>query len=195
MADAQKPASMRICVVGSGGVGKSCVTLRLLQNKFHEYYDPTIEEGYRKSLTVDDKDYVLEIVDTAGQEEFESFRDCSLEYGDGFLLVYSISSQSSWDELKRLHQKITLIKQQECACVVIGNKSDLANSRTVDAAAAQAFCDSIPCPYLETSAKTGDNVTLSFSHVVREVVRLTPEKLLEAKDSKRRYCMARCVLI
>ncbi|KNC82549.1 hypothetical protein SARC_05162 [Sphaeroforma arctica JP610] len=90
----------RICVVGSGGVGKSCVTLRLLKNKFAEYYDPTIEESYKKTMTIDSIGYNLEIVDTAGQEEFASFRDSSLDYGDGFVLVYSIISSSSWEELK-----------------------------------------------------------------------------------------------
>eukprot|EP01134_Creolimax_fragrantissima_P005568 CFRG5568T1 len=171
--------SYRICVVGSGGVGKSCVTLRLLKNKFAEYYDPTIEESYRKSLSVDGLTYNLEIVDTAGQEEFASFRDSSLDYGDGFVLVYSIISNSSWEELKQLHEKILRIKDSDrCPCVIVGNKKDLESERQVSSETAKEFCQTIPCPYLETSAKTGENVQDGFEQVVREVVRMAPPKYI-----------------
>eukprot|EP00124_Ichthyophonus_hoferi_P002643 Ihof_evm3s189 gene=Ihof_evmTU3s189 len=105
-------------------------------------------------MDVDTVPYNLEIVDTAGQEEFASFRDCSLDYGDGFLLVYSIFSSLSWEELKELHTKILRIKDTDrCACVVIGNKKDLDDRRTVSEEAAKQFCSEIDCPYLETSAK------------------------------------------
>ena len=54
-------------VVGSGGVGKSCLTIRFLKDEFSNEYDPTIEENYRKIITVDEKVVVINIVDTAGQ--------------------------------------------------------------------------------------------------------------------------------
>eukprot|EP00123_Amoebidium_parasiticum_P019614 comp27851_c0_seq1/m.47180 comp27851_c0_seq1/g.47180 ORF comp27851_c0_seq1/g.47180 comp27851_c0_seq1/m.47180 type:complete len:197 (-) comp27851_c0_seq1:77-667(-) len=189
--------SFRICVVGSGGVGKSCVTLRLLKNKFAEYYDPTIEEGYRKVMEVDSVTYNLEIVDTAGQEEFASFRDCSLDYGDGFLLVYSILSSSSWDELKDLHTKILRIKDKDnCPCVVIGNKKDLDDKRTVSQEEAAAFCKQINCPYLETSAKTGENVYQSFEQVVREVVKqLPPEESHVNTDLSKKKKKSKCTIL
>lgn len=166
---------MRICVVGSGGVGKSCVTIQFLKQKFAEYYDPTIEESYRKTVTVDGSEYNLEIVDTAGQEEFATFRDSSLSHGDGFLLVYAINSADRWKELQELHTKILRVKDADhCPMVVIGNKADLEDQRMVQRAEAKSWCDSVGCPYLETSAKTGQSVEDSFFEVVREVAKVAP---------------------
>ena len=59
-----------VVVVGDGAVGKSAITIQLTQKTFITTYDPTIENAYRQSLTVDDRLYVLDILDTAGQEEY-----------------------------------------------------------------------------------------------------------------------------
>ncbi|KAJ4375899.1 Ras- protein rsr1 [Neocucurbitaria cava] len=59
-----------IVVLGSGGVGKSCLTAQFVQNVWIESYDPTIEDSYRKVLDVDGRHVVLEILDTAGTEQF-----------------------------------------------------------------------------------------------------------------------------
>ena len=56
----------KIVVMGSGGVGKSAITVRFVQEIFVEKYDPTIEDSYRKNVVIDDKQYMLEILDTAG---------------------------------------------------------------------------------------------------------------------------------
>ena len=68
-----------VVILGDGGVGKSCITIRYTQKRFQATYDPTIEDVYRKEITLDDKEYppkkypklagtyVLEIFDTAGQ--------------------------------------------------------------------------------------------------------------------------------
>ncbi|KJE90450.1 rasG protein [Capsaspora owczarzaki ATCC 30864] len=187
---------IKICVVGSGGVGKSCVTVRFLKQKFAEYYDPTIEESYRKPVTVDEKDYELEIVDTAGQDEFASFRDSSLDYGDGFLLVFGINSPSSFAELQELRKKILLMKEADSyPMVIVGNKKDLPpDQRTVSEAEVQAFCESINCPYYETSAKTGLNVEEVFFEVVRQIRKSKPElnkpgaAVAEKKEKKGGKC-------
>jgi GTPase KRas protein len=55
------------CVIGSGGVGKSCLTVRFLKDEFTSEYDPTVEENYRKTVTIDGVAAVMNIVDTAGQ--------------------------------------------------------------------------------------------------------------------------------
>lgn len=62
--------SYKIVVIGAGGVGKSCFTIQLISGTFVETYDPTLEDSYRKQMTVDDEEAVLNIYDTAGQEDF-----------------------------------------------------------------------------------------------------------------------------
>ena len=66
---------MLIYVLGGGGVGKSALTLRLVTDNFAEDYDPTIEDSYRKQIKVDGIPATVDIVDTAGQEEYNAMRD------------------------------------------------------------------------------------------------------------------------
>ena len=60
----------KVVVLGDGGVGKSCITIQFTQNQFVKEYDPTIENSYRKQVTIDDNSIMLDILDTAGQEEY-----------------------------------------------------------------------------------------------------------------------------
>ncbi|CAH8519635.1 unnamed protein product [Schistosoma mattheei] len=60
----------KLVVVGAGGVGKSALTIQLIQNHFVEEYDPTIEDSYRKQMVIDGEICLLDILDTAGQEEY-----------------------------------------------------------------------------------------------------------------------------
>jgi len=62
----------KLVVVGRGGVGKSCLTIRFVSNHFLEESDPTIEDSYRKQMCIDDEPCLLDILDTAGPEEFRS---------------------------------------------------------------------------------------------------------------------------
>jgi len=65
-------------VLGSGAVGKSALTIRLVTDNFLDEYDPTIEDSYRKQAVIDNKVALLDILDTAGQDEFSSMQVCCL---------------------------------------------------------------------------------------------------------------------
>jgi GTPase KRas protein len=71
---------MKLVVCGGGGVGKSALTVQFIQSVFIEDYDPTIEDSYRKHAKVDDKTCFLEILDTAGQEEYRALRYFNILY-------------------------------------------------------------------------------------------------------------------
>ena len=60
----------KLVVVGGGGVGKSALTIQLINHHFMDEYDPTIEDSYRKQVEIDQETCLLDILDTAGQEEF-----------------------------------------------------------------------------------------------------------------------------
>ena len=64
----------KLVIVGGGGVGKSALTIQLIQNHFIDEYDPTIEDSYRKQVTIDEETCLLDILDTAGQEEYSAMR-------------------------------------------------------------------------------------------------------------------------
>ncbi|CAF1096673.1 unnamed protein product [Adineta steineri] len=167
----------KLCVFGSGGVGKSCLTMQFVQGIFMPKYDPTIEDVYKKTVEIDGKQYSLEILDTAGTEEFSAMRDLYVKNGHGFVLVYSITSQATFNDLDEFYDRIIRIKDIEIhgqpALVLVGNKSDLEDERVVGRQSGQELARRWKCTFLETSAKNLLNVNEIFCDLVRQIDRAT----------------------
>lgn len=141
----------KLVVVGGGGVGKSCLTIQLIQSHFVDEYDPTIEgmplvdrifpfeltdflvqDSYRKQCVIDDEVALLDVLDTAGQEEYSAMREQYMRTGEGFLLVYSINSRQSFEEILTFQQQILRVKDKDYfPIIIVGNKCDLDNERVV----------------------------------------------------------------
>eukprot|EP00002_Diphylleia_rotans_P032021 TRINITY_DN668_c0_g1_i1.p2 TRINITY_DN668_c0_g1~~TRINITY_DN668_c0_g1_i1.p2 ORF type:complete len:118 (-),score=26.72 TRINITY_DN668_c0_g1_i1:1234-1587(-) len=103
----------KLVIVGAGGVGKSALTVQFVQNLFVEKYDPTIEDSYRKQVDIDGESCMLEILDTAGQEELTAMRDQYMRSGHGFVLVYSITSTASFNDIADLRNQICRVKDSD----------------------------------------------------------------------------------
>lgn len=160
----------KLVVVGGGGVGKSALTIQFIQSHFVDEYDPTIEDSYRKQCTIDNDQVLLDILDTAGQEEYSAMREQYMRAGEGFLLVYSIDSRSSLEELQSFHDQIERVKDSENVPVlVVGNKCDLENERQVSYEEGDMLAKSFNCKFMETSAKQRINVEETFYDLVRSV--------------------------
>lgn len=160
----------KLVVVGGGGVGKSALTIQLIQSHFVDEYDPTIEDSYRKQCTVDNEQVVLDILDTAGQEEYLAMREQYMRTGEGFLLVYAINSRNSIEELQTFYEQIQRVKDSDNVPVlVVGNKSDLEIERQVSYEEGAEFAKALNCPFLETSAKQRINVEEAFYGLVRSI--------------------------
>ena len=124
----------KIVVLGAGAVGKSSLTVRYVTGDFLDEYDPTIEDYYRKLVEVDGEPAYMDILDTAGQEEFSSMQDEFFRQGKGFLLVYSIISKDSFNHCRTLRNKIKRARddpEKKLALVLVGNKCDLSIQRQV----------------------------------------------------------------
>ncbi|KAK2075078.1 hypothetical protein P8C59_009236 [Phyllachora maydis] len=161
-----------VVVLGAGGVGKSCITAQFVHNEWIESYDPTIEDSYRTQIAVDERQVVLEILDTAGTEQFVAMRDLYMKTGQGFLLVFSITSTSSLKELEMLRDEIIRIKDdKKIPIVLVGNKCDLADQRQVDRARAFSIAQQWGCPYYEASARTRTNIDEIFADLSRQIIR------------------------
>ncbi|KAJ3274835.1 Ras GTPase ras2 [Terramyces sp. JEL0728] len=131
---------------------------------FTMFYDPTIEDSYRKQLVVDRQPCILDILDTAGQEEFISLRDQWIKDGEGFLLVYSVTTKSSFDMIESLKQQIVNVKESETVpIIIVGNKCDKKDRQVSYAdgvALAAKLSNNNHLGFVETSAKTAFNVDL-----------------------------------
>lgn len=142
----------KLVVVGGGGVGKSCLTIQLIQAHFVDEYDPTIEgepmplnlhgallltksdltDSYRKQCVIDEEVALLDVLDTAGQEEYSAMREQYMRTGEGFLLVYSITSRQSFEEIMTFQQQILRVKDKDYfPIIIVGNKCDLDGERQV----------------------------------------------------------------
>ncbi|CAG5084885.1 Oidioi.mRNA.OKI2018_I69.PAR.g10761.t1.cds [Oikopleura dioica] len=163
----------KIVVLGSGGVGKSALTVQFVQNIFVEKYDPTIEDSYRKQIELDGQTCMLEILDTAGTEQFTAMRDLYMKNGQGFALVYSITSQSTLQDLNEIREQILRVKDAEdVPLILVGNKCDLEGERAVGREQGQALARSWGnVQFMETSAKSKINVREMFDDLVRQINR------------------------
>ncbi|ODV82417.1 ras-domain-containing protein [Suhomyces tanzawaensis NRRL Y-17324] len=160
----------KLVVVGGGGVGKSALTIQLIQSHFVDEYDPTIEDSYRKQCTIDKEQVLLDVLDTAGQEEYSAMREQYMRTGEGFLLVYSINSKNSLEELQSFYEQILRVKDADSVPVlVVGNKCDLEIERQVSYEEGLSLAKSFNCQFLETSAKQRINVEEAFFDLVRSV--------------------------
>eukprot|EP01126_Amoeba_proteus_P063260 TRINITY_DN8700_c0_g1_i2.p1 TRINITY_DN8700_c0_g1~~TRINITY_DN8700_c0_g1_i2.p1 ORF type:complete len:214 (+),score=37.78 TRINITY_DN8700_c0_g1_i2:44-685(+) len=200
MTSVAPPASkMKVVVMGSGGVGKSALSVQFTRRVFLKKYDPTIEETYNKQVDVDGNAIMLEIMDTAGTEQFTAMRhvqkgnivpvspfsssypppsnrDLYIKEGDGFLLVFSLVSDGTLITIEKLVEQISKVKDDEIVPVtLVGNKADLVEKRQVEEVEARQIADRF-CRghYLEASAKTFLNVTESFEDVIRQILAARP---------------------
>merc|ERR1711916_356107 len=170
----------KLCVVGSGGVGKSAIVVQFCKGKFVERFDPTIEDAYRQQAEVDGEARMLEIYDTAGQEEFSSLRDTYIKASEGFLLVYSVTSVRTFQHAQKLMTHVQKMKSAEVPLVLVGNKCDMNDQMEVSREEGIAFASRANITFMETSAKTAENVHESIHQLVRLVTNVRakaqPEK-------------------
>jgi len=167
----------KLVIMGEGGVGKTAITIQFMNNKFIAEYDPTIEDAYKKEYTINDhgieKNIVVEIIDTAGQEDFSpGLHDKFIRQGEGFILVYSITAASSFEKVKEVREKILFSKNAVTVpMVIVGNKKDLEKERKISTQQASALAEQWGCKFLEASAKTGENVQEAIDSILFEVAK------------------------
>ncbi|KAK2895337.1 hypothetical protein Q8A73_014825 [Channa argus] len=173
----------KVVVLGSGGVGKSALTVQFVTGSFIEKYDPTIEDFYRKEIEVDSSPSVLEILDTAGTEQFASMRDLYIKNGQGFILVYSLVNQQSFQDIKPMRDQIIRVKRYErVPMILVGNKVDLEGEREVSSGEGKALAQDWNCPFMETSAKNKGSVDELFAEIVRQMNYSTVPSVCTSED-------------
>ncbi|KXN84558.1 Ras-related protein Rap-1 [Leucoagaricus sp. SymC.cos] len=193
-----------VVVLGAGGVGKSALTgmsrvssseiffifllaVRFIRDEFLEHYDPTIEEEYRRPLMVDGEVTSLEVLDTSGAEQFTSLHEVYIKSGLGFILVFSLTQETSLKEVDYLRKQIFRIKGNDATVpiVVAGTKLDLVNEREVQRNTIQSLASSWNLPFYETSAKRNWHVNDVFEDLVRKMRKRYPS----IKKKNNRSCV------
>jgi len=177
-----QPEIIRICVLGDEGVGKSSLTLQFTQSHFPVDFDPSIEDIYKKDLTIKDKPYELHILDTAVQDDYSPLKEVQLEQADGFVLVYKVTSIESMGSATNNYRHIMRIQGEIPPCILIGNQADLENERLVTSLEGEEIVQELELSkYFETSAKNDQNVKEAFQYLAEQIVEKKEEDAMKAK--------------
>ena len=154
---------LKIAVLGKSLVGKSALTYRFISDKFPTEHDTTIEDQYKINTTIDEYNCKLEILDTAGQDDYQSMLDTWIGFAEGFVLVYSIDDRESFDSLKSKYDRIVKNKAEETfSIIIVGNKCDLEDKRKVSLEEGQSYAKEKGVDFMEVSALKTINVKETF---------------------------------
>jgi len=167
-------------IVGDTAVGKSCLLQQFTDNRFQPVHDLTIGVEFgSKTIMIDGNAVKLQIWDTAGQEKFRSITRSYYRGAAGCLLVYDITRRETFDHLPSWLDDCRKYASQNITIILVGNKCDMDSKRSVSKAEAEEFARTNNLSFVETSAKTAENVDQAFIESAKNIYRLTEAQGLD----------------
>lgn len=175
-----------------------------MYDEFVEDYEPTKADSYRKNLVLGGKECQIDILDTAGQEDYAAIRDNYFRSGEGFLCVFSITERESFESAQDFRDQILRVKEasntDNIPFIFVGNKSDLTTRRQVQNDECENIANSWGVQYVETSAKTKENVDKIFYDLLQKIqhqkdIMATEEIEQGGKDGDKKGCLPKCSII
>ena len=149
---------MTIVVVGKGTVGKTSLIFQYIKNSCPQDHDPTVEDSYTTQIkTASGEERQFKILDTAGEDDYQTMIDEWIKAANGFLLLFAINDKESFDALKGKVERIKKNHKDNLPIVLVGNKCDLESKREVATQSGMDYAKSIGAKYYETSALTNEN--------------------------------------
>ena len=182
MSAAQRPevGQTKICqfklvLLGESAVGKTALALRFAEEQFNELQQfretqPTIGVAFlTKTVSLDDTKVKFEIWDTAGQERFHSIAPMYYRGAQAAIVVYDITKEDTFERAKTWVKELQQQASSNIVIALAGNKSDLAINRWVEYDEASAFAEENNFLFMETSAKTTENVREIFLAIAKKL--------------------------
>ena len=163
----------KILLIGDSCVGKTCLISRYAIGVFNEEYITTVGfDSRQKEEIINNEKVLVRIFDTGGQERFKSITANYLRNAEGVILVYDVTSNESFENLKFWIESIknNLGNDDIIPIIIIGNKIDLEDAREINKLVAEKFAKDNNYKYFETSAKTGEGVDDAFREIVKQIL-------------------------
>ncbi len=161
----------RICLLGDAGVGKTSLLSRFCDNTFKENYNNTIGVDFRLvTLKCNDIITKIHIWDTAGQERFRSLALNYLNSSHGFIFMYDITDVDSFNNVVNWINLALEKNVKTIANFLVGNKCDNEENRKVTKEEAENLAKERNLFFMETSAKTDNNVQKLFYYFLFKLI-------------------------
>ena len=155
-----------ITILGIGVVGKTSLINRFLNIEIPNNHNPTIEDTFKISKIINYEKLNLEILDTAGEKDYQNMFNSWVNKGDGFILVFAINDKESFDYLKNIKNKINEIKGENIPIILVGNKIDLKDEREINDKDVKELTKKWNVEFIECSAKENINCDVILSLIV-----------------------------
>ena len=162
----------KVLLIGEAAVGKTSLTMKFISGKFKSDYLLTVGmEPYSKYVKIGEDMVTLSIWDIAGQQRFDVFRTMFFRGAKAALLVFDLTRPATLTKLESWYKDLIKNAGKDVVPILVGNKNDLVDLRSVPRKDAIAFAKKIRAlTYIETSAKTGENVDESFTKITSKLV-------------------------
>lgn len=177
----------KIVTLGEGRVGKTSLTLKFVNNTFHNDEISTINANcLTKQVQVENGAVQFNIWDTAGQERFRALAPNYYREAKGALIVYDITDRKSFDKVVSWIKELKDQADKNIVIVVAGNKCDMERDRQINKADAQEFCRKLQIRHFDTSAKSGNGVDEVFQELATLIYQANKDTLRTGSGRGRR---------
>jgi Ras-related protein Rab-11A len=170
----------KLLVLGASFVGKTNMLKRFLHNEFDSNSKETVGVEFgSKNFMFGEKDDIVkaQIWDTAGQERYRSVTKAYYKGAKGALLVYDITRKPTFENIDNWLIDLRTNADKDILIILIGNKSDLQDLRDVSKEEGLSKAEQYNIAFLETSAKSGDNINNAFNQLVEQVYKANISKV------------------
>jgi len=172
-----KRYTFKVLLTGAPTVGKTSIFYRYVKNKFSQDYITTMGINYlTKEITLEPKKKVkLVILDIGGQEKFKFLRKEFYKGANGALAIFDLTQLKTYEAIENWLSEMFEILQKNIPFIIIGNKVDLVEefNRSIDKDIIRDYAEKKDSFYLETSAKTGENVQEVFKELTQRMIKRT----------------------
>jgi small GTP-binding protein len=184
MEDEEYSMIFKMILIGDSGVGKTNILNRYINNTFSETTKSTV--GVELGTKVEEYNNTkikVQIWDTAGQERYKSITKTYYKGAKGAFIVYDITKKDSFKNIDKWIQDLREFGEDDAAILIVGNKSDLEESREVTTDEVKKKAEVYKMAYCETSALKSKNINYAF----QTLIKLVAEKMENKKNEENKY--------